>query len=1236
MLRSITEEITFLGGTQYTLRRLPENYVPNFIDFVVKLNSYSHFENAFLPYVIQLRNNDVVVIYDRTFEHRLFDNIHKIGQNEVKKFSETLLRFLDYVYLEACAPFVAMSLNDIYTYAGELYLFPPFISTFIESEDVIYSSEFLKYNVCNKSTSAFVIGRVIEKIDKAGLYKDVVRALTNPDAHVRDEFVEKRIQNFIDLDIQSKVLNYLNEINEEFSVIEISTIEKLTYKYNMFYLSKNLKSDMFIRLGNDITNLAREILVKFKDYIDDETYQMFAECVYSNCKFELAVSNLVESLKDKDRVIFEITDYDKSDHLIRKLISTVRASLPKTKVVVLTNKSKNPSITFKISPDNVEKNNNWFKTELSKIDKYISILGESFTIDDVVKLSEVIGADVEENLQKLNQIGLLKSLGKNFFFEPKQRKKIYSSLPRKERVSLHRKLASKYENELNPYNLAFFKSASHFEKSGDFSKALLIYLKVIRWNMYNYVFSPTRIAELINKSEKLLKKIGRKSYALESLRVKFSYLTNEYTKDLAKHSDNLSSNLLKMIAYFKTNNHDKLSKVVEKSLNGRFFERTVACALNLWLRLSNDDISLNDVDNVVRSFKVNSPLTALVKVETLKIGAVIAGKYDKSKAIEYLKDALNISQKFNLKYLLIDVYTLLGLLEENPAFSTTFLRKAIQIANEIGFQSKALTSSIFLLKRLLILGKLEEFERELSNIENNLLTINFDIGMYVEVEWLKSLHWIYTGDFDNAQEFYEGIFEKKMFKNINTSVYVTSDMLFSYVILLLYNGNFEKAKKFFEKYVNFLANQKDNKDNLYRYFEFIKPNHGDLEIVRAILDASEFCSSPGLSEKLDQLYEIIQSYLRENLKDVSFWMKDIVFIITEKFAFEKLKNILDIIKLLEEKTTSLSISLSTIYLKKAEKNIYSKFGDVREKILENEIADLEFEFAENISDKINSVVAKFKDLPSDISLNLAVNFVASTLAEMFNASDIYVNLEDRKSGTDITISTIDDVPGEGTIVSFNPFTVKIFHEIDNLSSFTWFVKSRAFRMNDNSEALNSYVNFIDELFLGKIKALLYKERANKDPLTLLYNRWYMGRYLENLVENYLQRNDIFSVFLIDIDHFKKINDTYGHTVGDDVLRALASLLQEFGKANQITVGRFGGEEFIGVGTIQKDKMVLLCEDLRTKVQNVLSKKFDFGVTVSIGIASVSEESNLTNLLGLADKRLYKAKEFGRNRVFWTD
>lgn len=96
------------------------------------------------------------------------------------------------------------------------------------------------------------------------------------------------------------------------------------------------------------------------------------------------------------------------------------------------------------------------------------------------------------------------------------------------------------------------------------------------------------------------------------------------------------------------------------------------------------------------------------------------------------------------------------------------------------------------------------------------------------------------------------------------------------------------------------------------------------------------------------------------------------------------------------------------------------------------------------------------------------------------------------------------------------------------------------------------------------------------------------------------------------------------------------MLQEFGKANQITVGRFGGEEFIGVGTIQKDKMVLLCEDLRARVQNALSNKFNFGITVSIDIASVSEEANLTNLLGLADKRLYKAKELGRNRVVWTD
>ena len=124
---------------------------------------------------------------------------------------------------------------------------------------------------------------------------------------------------------------------------------------------------------------------------------------------------------------------------------------------------------------------------------------------------------------------------------------------------------------------------------------------------------------------------------------------------------------------------------------------------------------------------------------------------------------------------------------------------------------------------------------------------------------------------------------------------------------------------------------------------------------------------------------------------------------------------------------------------------------------------------------------------------------------------------------------------------------------------------------------------------------------------------------------------IFSIILIDIDHFKLVNDTYGHIVGDSVLKEFASIL----KANvrdSDCVGRWGGEEFIIV-CIETDTngAVLVAEKLRDEIE-----KFNFTTvgnkTASFGVSSSGKNIDETIILDNADKALYKAKNSGRNQV----
>ncbi|MCG8079454.1 MAG: GGDEF domain-containing protein, partial [Candidatus Thiodiazotropha taylori] len=133
-------------------------------------------------------------------------------------------------------------------------------------------------------------------------------------------------------------------------------------------------------------------------------------------------------------------------------------------------------------------------------------------------------------------------------------------------------------------------------------------------------------------------------------------------------------------------------------------------------------------------------------------------------------------------------------------------------------------------------------------------------------------------------------------------------------------------------------------------------------------------------------------------------------------------------------------------------------------------------------------------------------------------------------------------------------------------------------------------------------------------------------------ETFLNQQNDGWVIIIDLDHFKRINDTQGHLVGDQVLIAMGRLLNQLFQ-DGLPV-RFGGEEFVVLA--HGDSMPGRCEAMRKAVEAL--KPGGVEVTVSIGLVAVEDhaEQDLNSLLGLADKALYAAKEAGRNRLFIYD
>lgn len=161
-----------------------------------------------------------------------------------------------------------------------------------------------------------------------------------------------------------------------------------------------------------------------------------------------------------------------------------------------------------------------------------------------------------------------------------------------------------------------------------------------------------------------------------------------------------------------------------------------------------------------------------------------------------------------------------------------------------------------------------------------------------------------------------------------------------------------------------------------------------------------------------------------------------------------------------------------------------------------------------------------------------------------------------------------------------------------------------------------------------------REQANRDPLTGLYNRRYLEDSLHREMTRCLRQGDPLSLVLIDLDHFKSVNDRYGHSAGDLVINQLASVLSALSRASDI-VCRFGGEEFLVVlpGT-GLEAAEARAEDYRRMFEKTPVAVGDnlLSVTLSAGVACSYREIPPDDLIRQADLALYEAKEAGRNRV----
>lgn len=185
--------------------------------------------------------------------------------------------------------------------------------------------------------------------------------------------------------------------------------------------------------------------------------------------------------------------------------------------------------------------------------------------------------------------------------------------------------------------------------------------------------------------------------------------------------------------------------------------------------------------------------------------------------------------------------------------------------------------------------------------------------------------------------------------------------------------------------------------------------------------------------------------------------------------------------------------------------------------------------------------------------------------------------------------------------------------------FAWIFGILGTIRNDKDEQIHKMIE--------KLEAL-----STIDPLTGMKNRRYFAHIFHDECARSLRRNEAMTLLFLDIDHFKRINDTHGHHFGDLALQAIAASCHKQCRPYD-TVVRWGGEEFvILLRATDEHGAALFAERIRQAVQHDLDRALPFRLTISIGLAQYQDNDTLEALVDRADRALYHAKQTGRNKV----
>ncbi len=230
-------------------------------------------------------------------------------------------------------------------------------------------------------------------------------------------------------------------------------------------------------------------------------------------------------------------------------------------------------------------------------------------------------------------------------------------------------------------------------------------------------------------------------------------------------------------------------------------------------------------------------------------------------------------------------------------------------------------------------------------------------------------------------------------------------------------------------------------------------------------------------------------------------------------------------------------------------------------------------------------------------------------------------------------SFIEEVRNESARPQRSPFRVKNEFSLDERKRVTLYFSNPSLSLNpEDFERIVLLTEELEPILSMAIRNSMSYRSSILDPLTQLYTRWFYQQRLDEEFEKAERYLFPLAIIMADIDHFKHVNDQFGHSKGDEVLRSIAVIFRRICRRIDI-IGRYGGEEFIVIlPNTTSDSAFQIAERLRSEVESM--DEFPFRITMSFGIATTEDQpyGSAQSLIQSADSALYLAKNHGRNRV----